>query len=64
MKKELSLIIDIGNSTIVFGLFNGENYVAHVVTGTHKDNEDVRKEKLETFKMWRNVHVWEYTKFF
>ena len=49
MEKELSLIIDIGNSTIVFGLFNGENYVAHVVTGTHKDNEDVRKEKFETF---------------
>lgn len=49
MKRELSLIIDIGNSTIVFGLFEKENYVASVTTGTHSDSEPMRKAKLDIF---------------
>mgnify|MGYP003324953853 CR=1 FL=1 len=49
MKRELNLIIDIGNSTIVFGLFKGEEYVASLMTGTHSYTEDERKEKFETF---------------
>lgn len=49
MEKELSLIIDVGNSTVVFGLFDKENYVASVITATHKDNEQERKEKVVTF---------------
>lgn len=49
MEKELSLIIDIGNSTTVFGLFDKEEYVAHVVTLTHGDNEGIRKEKFQHF---------------
>ena len=47
--KELSLIIDIGNSTTVFGLFDKEKYVAHVVTLTHGDNDGIRKEKFQHF---------------
>lgn len=49
MEKEFSLIIDIGNSTTVFGLFNKEDYVASVITGTHKDSEPERKAKLTVF---------------
>ena len=49
MEKELSLIIDIGNSTTVFGLFDKEEYVAHVVTLTHGDNDGYRKEKFQHF---------------
>lgn len=47
--KNLSLIIDIGNSTTVFGLFENENYVAHLVTGTYSDNDSSKKEKLVKF---------------
>lgn len=49
MEKELSLIIDIGNSTIVFGLFNKEEYVASVITSTHNDNEQTRRIKFNYF---------------
>jgi len=48
MKIELSLIIDIGNSTTIFGLFDNEKYVASVVTRTHS-GEDERKEKVSHF---------------
>lgn len=43
------MIIDIGNSTTVFGLFDKEEYVAHVVTLTHGDNDGIRKEKFQHF---------------
>lgn len=49
MEKELSLIVDIGNSTIVFGLFDEEKYVASVITGTHTDSEDIRLVKFNYF---------------
>ena len=49
MEKELSLIIDIGNSTIVFGLFDKEEYVASVITSTHNDNEQARRIKFNYF---------------
>ncbi len=47
--RSLNLIIDIGNSTTVFGLFENENYVAHLVTGTHSDNDSSKKEKFVKF---------------
>lgn len=47
--RSLSLIIDIGNSTTVFGLFDKEEYVAHIITLTHGDNDGIRKEKLQQF---------------
>ena len=49
MKKNLNLIIDIGNSTIVFGLFENENYFSHLITETHKDNDKSRLEKFKKF---------------
>ena len=49
MEKELSLIIDIGNSTTVFGLFEKEEYVGHVITLTHGDSDSSKKEKLAKF---------------
>ena len=49
MKSTANLIIDIGNSTIVFGLFDGEKYISHCITSTHNQTEDERKEKFLTF---------------
>lgn len=49
MKTKLNLIVDIGNSTTIFCLFNKDCYVGHIVTGTHKDSASSKKAKLCEF---------------
>ena len=46
MKREFHLIVDVGNSTTVFGLFEDKKYIASVTTNTRLDNDKVRNDKL------------------
>lgn len=49
MMREYSLIVDVGNSTTTFALFQEESYVDHITFSTYEPSKKVYKEKFKKF---------------
>ena len=57
MTNKVNLIIDVGNTTIVFGFFNGEELVKKLITYTHSRSEKEKLTMLKNFVSENNLSV-------